>query len=156
MTGDYFKCAKCFMLLARSCFFKNTKRASGITSYCRSCNKRDVADWRKKNRDASRLWAKRWYADNPEKRFYYNTTKTTGVTLEQFKEMQSAQNNLCAICKKAPSGKRLHIDHCHKTGKIRGLLCYKCNVGIGYFNDSEEMLTAAIKYLRREKYLVTA
>lgn len=63
------------------------------------------------------------------------------------------QNNTCKICGKSESGmfqgkqKRLSVDHNHKTGKIRGLLCSSCNVGLGVFKDSPELLRNAIKYL---------
>jgi hypothetical protein len=63
------------------------------------------------------------------------------------------QNNNCKICGESESGmfqgkqKRLSVDHDHKTGKIRGLLCCSCNVGLGVFKDSPELLRKAIKYL---------
>lgn len=66
------------------------------------------------------------------------------------------QNNLCYICNKPESRKRkdgnlypLHIDHDHKTGKVRGLLCNKCNNGLGFFDDNINYLLNAIKYLKQ-------
>ena len=61
------------------------------------------------------------------------------------------QNGCCAICKgEEPSDfkGRLSIDHDHSSGKIRGLLCMKCNSGLGMFNDDEDILLNAIKYLK--------
>ena len=62
----------------------------------------------------------------------------------------SKQNNCCAICGKSQNNenRRFAIDHCHKTGKIRGLLCYTCNNGLGSFKDNVIFLLNAINYLK--------
>ncbi len=83
--------------------------------------------------------------------------KQYGFTLEQHAELLSAQNHVCAICKRPESvinnrstqtvAQRLAIDHCHRTGKTRGLLCHKCNIGLGCFRDSPRLLLVAIFYL---------
>jgi hypothetical protein len=77
-----------------------------------------------------------------------------GLTEADYDNLVKIQNGLCAICKKPETSsnqhvlqKRLAVDHCHKTGKVRGLLCSKCNRGIGYFNDSTDLLYKAIIYL---------
>jgi hypothetical protein len=74
-----------------------------------------------------------------------------GIGPDEFEAMYLAQGGKCAICKKDIPyiGKETHIDHDHKTNKIRGLLCAKCNMGIGHFDDDTMILEAAIKYLRR-------
>lgn len=69
-----------------------------------------------------------------------------GITLEEYSQMFDRQKGLCAICQK-PSEDRLHVDHCHATGKIRGLLCFKCNSMIGKANDEIAILQRAIQYL---------
>lgn len=69
-----------------------------------------------------------------------------GLTPAQFEEMLLKQEGKCAICL-IPSEKRLHIDHCHKTGKVRGLLCGNCNMALGLFKDNEQLLIAASVYL---------
>lgn len=78
--------------------------------------------------------------------------KTTyGITLEQYDSMLKAQNNCCAICSaKKPGGrtKLFFIDHCHTTGKVRGLLCMRCNTGLGLFLDNPKFLSSAINYLK--------
>ncbi len=73
-----------------------------------------------------------------------------GITLEQYEEMLAKQNGKCAICEaSSPSNrtKYFSVDHCHTTGKVRGLLCTKCNRGLGFFNDDDKRLSTAIKYL---------
>lgn len=73
-----------------------------------------------------------------------------GITIEQYELMSSKQDHLCAICKRpCTSGRRLAVNHNHTTEQIRGLLCTKCNLGIGYFNDSADILKAAASYLER-------
>jgi Recombination endonuclease VII len=63
-------------------------------------------------------------------------------------KLQTEQNNLCAICSApAKQNKTLSIDHCHETGKIRGLLCSKCNMGLGLLGDTAESLRKALQYL---------
>jgi hypothetical protein len=76
------------------------------------------------------------------------------ITLEQFEQILAEQGGVCAICKRLPdgngvSGNTLHVDHCHKTDAIRGLLCRDCNLGLGQFRDSIETIDRAIEY--REK-----
>jgi hypothetical protein len=78
-----------------------------------------------------------------------------GITIEKFNSMRSSQNNLCAICgepekRKTARGNicELTVDHSHKTNKIRGLLCHKCNVALGLFNDDINIISKAINYLK--------
>ena len=77
-----------------------------------------------------------------------------GISDEFYEDMKARQNDCCAICNKTSTenGQALAIDHCHDTGKIRGLLCTTCNLGIGYLNDNVNLLADAIKYLNKEGY----
>lgn len=87
----------------------------------------------------------------------YNVSKY-GITEEQYQEMLKAQNGLCLIClqpetildKRVNGPKRLSIDHCHKTKKIRGLLCRNCNIGIGNLKHNSEALRRAALYCEEE------
>lgn len=74
--------------------------------------------------------------------------KVHGLTLEQRDAMMAAQNHSCAICSRhLDGGKHTHVDHCHRTGKIRGLLCQKCDLSIGHFGDDPATLRAAADYV---------
>lgn len=73
-----------------------------------------------------------------------------GLSAEQYDAMVKAQNHVCPICLKKDI-RTLHIDHCHKTGKVRALICGRCNPGLGNFNDDPALLRRAAEYL--EKYL---
>lgn len=72
------------------------------------------------------------------------------ITLAQYLEMVDAQKGVCAICAKAPEG-RLHVDHNHKTGKVRALLCNNCNWALGLFKDNAETILAAAAYIEKWK-----
>jgi hypothetical protein len=76
------------------------------------------------------------------------------LSIEEFDKMFETQNFKCAICSNTHSyGRRntLHVDHCHETGKVRGLLCNNCNAGMGLLQDNIENLKKAIEYLEKSK-----
>lgn len=90
-----------------------------------------------------------YYKQNPEVKMAQRL-KPFGITLDEYHEMQKRQSGKCAICGAEigdVKGNRLYIDHNHKTGKVRGLLCSSCNLGIGKFYDRIDLLQNAIKYL---------
>lgn len=72
---------------------------------------------------------------------------TFGIGLSDYNDMLSQQNGRCAICKRLPGKRRLGVDHDHKTGKVRGLLCGPCNVILGFVDDNPEALLDAMFYL---------
>lgn len=73
------------------------------------------------------------------------------MTLELYDLMFEAQGGMCAICGGVnASGKRLAVDHDHVTGEIRSLLCSRCNLGLGYFQDNPTLLANARSYLLKE------
>jgi hypothetical protein len=73
-----------------------------------------------------------------------------GISLEEYDALLAKQNGACAICKKK-SARSLCVDHCHATGLIRGLLCNKCNRGMGFFEDDAARIRAAIAYLKASR-----
>lgn len=80
------------------------------------------------------------------------TLASFGLTPDEFRQMEETQNGVCAICEQPETDKRNHrlaVDHDHDTGRIRGLLCKSCNIGLGMFRDSTNNLRRAINYLRR-------
>lgn len=96
---------------------------------------------------------KRYRRDNPDSKRGIQYKRRYGITVEQFDAMVKAQGGRCAICAETFKPKRrklaIHVDHCHDSLKVRGLLCARCNVGIGLLNDSIERLKIAIDYLSR-------
>jgi Recombination endonuclease VII len=86
---------------------------------------------------------------DPEKRLR-RRARMYGLSLQQFKELSARQNHACAICK--ASDRFLVIDHCHATGKVRGLLCGRCNVGLGYYCDDPQLMRTAMAYLEAARH----
>lgn len=86
--------------------------------------------------------------DKQKMRGYY-LKKMYSITPEEYEALLLKQGGVCAICKTAPSKRRLSVDHSHSTGKYRGLLCGRCNSGLGYFLDNIAIIQAAIEYLRK-------
>lgn len=83
----------------------------------------------------------KWNAENLGYRRNWWYQKQYGITLGTFEEMVKAQNGLCAICGNPPSnGRTLHVDHNHMTGKLRKLLCFRCNGMLGWFENHEEQV----------------
>lgn len=78
-----------------------------------------------------------------------------GLSLSDLIEMIESHSNKCAICNSAFKGREPYIDHCHTTGKPRGLLCSSCNFGLGNFKDNVEFLANAIVYLEKSKHAST-
>ena len=82
----------------------------------------------------------------------WNRLKSTGFTPELFEQKLNEQENKCAICKTSdPGATNWHADHCHYTGQQRGILCKKCNTGIGMLNDDIELVESALIYLKHYK-----
>lgn len=73
-----------------------------------------------------------------------------GISVSEYDELLQSQNNVCAVCHKPEPWRRgyLHVDHNHKTGQLRGLLCSKCNLALGHANDDVNILRALIRYIQ--------
>lgn len=125
-----------------------SRRPFGLASNCLDCDtlrkrKQSLAKYRSMDLKSRSMENRR------------RNLRKFGISENDYSLMFHKQNGTCAICKKAetdvhPKSKkpqRLAIDHCHATGKIRGLLCAKCNKGLGSFKDSIESLTNAVLYL---------
>ncbi len=101
-------------------------------------------------------YQKQWDKENPEKKARYRKKSHLrllyGINIEEYNLLFAKQEGKCAICGTHQSGlkKVLSVDHCHETGKVRGLLCQRCNSGIGFLNDDIENLKCAILYLNKE------
>lgn len=111
-----------------------------LTSPCNPCRN----EARRQRHKANPQKYKRAGREQQVKRDY-------GLTPEEYDAMLVAVDGKCTICRKAPKVKALAVDHCHTTGKVRGILCDKCNMGIGYFDDNLDLLQKAIEYLKENQ-----
>lgn len=106
----------------------------------------------KRAEQARRQRAARRFAD-PEgeslKRRRWEIRSKYGLTPEDYDALLASQGGVCAICKQEPASRGFHVDHDHVTGRVRGLLCNRCNVALGNFRESREVILAAVDYLDR-------
>lgn len=125
--------------------------------------------WRAANREKANAWARRWRAAHTDRARATNRRwskahpdrtrelrieakfRRYGLTLDQYHALLERQGEQCAICRCVikPVGRETHIDHDHVSGTVRGLLCERCNVGLGSFKDRPGVLRAAAAYLER-------
>jgi hypothetical protein len=132
-VGDQSLCILCKRKLLR----QRAKRAYNSTN--RSERNKQSAAWREKNPKRKKKAYRRWHVKSKY-----------GLDLEQYDEMFAKQDGCCAICGVSQSQQKhpLCVDHCHRTGKVRALLCRNCNFGLGQFKDSPELLKIAAKYIK--------
>lgn len=125
----------------------------------REYDRKYIRKWRKKNPERAKLIDKKYYKKN-KKIIQLRNRKARlkinyGLNIADYDELLTKQRKVCAICGKKETRKdqfgicRLSIDHCHTTGKVRGLLCSKCNNGLARFKDDPKLLVAAANYLMR-------
>lgn len=137
-TETHKKCPICGEIKERSEFYKWKSRQDGLTAYCKPC-------FNNKN--------KKWQAQNPDKLPNLDQNRISsrkrnfGISENDYAQMLVDQNNSCAICKKE-IGWEAAVDHCHTTNVVRGLLCRKCNLGLGGFKDNIETIRKAIAYVK--------
>jgi hypothetical protein len=102
-----------------------------------------------------REYTRRWQRNNAERtkatRVRRELRKRYGLTPEDYERMRTEQNGACPICMRPfeDRPRAVHVDHCHTTGRVRGLLCESCNLGIGKFRDCPDSLRRAAEYIER-------
>lgn len=139
------KCSDCQKFKPLWCFNKNKAYydKSGYDNLCKKC---------KRIRGKQRIPSKRHekYLKNKQDILDRELYRNYGITREQYNEILKQQDYLCAICGKhqSESHKGLHVDHCHDTKRVRGLLCGSCNLAIGLLKHNITYLSKAIEYLR--------
>lgn len=115
---------------------------------------RNNPDAKKKNQDNARAWGRKypernrtraaiWAAENPDRIMF----RQYGITTFEYNSMLYVQDGVCKTCGRLNGDKRLVIDHCHSTGKVRGLLCDKCNMAAGLVGESASVLQALAEHV---------
>ena len=131
--GTY-RCQSCSLFKDRLDFSSDKSTKYGVCAYCKQCYSEKC---------------KKSYRENKIRHKNSSLKSRFGITIEQYNVLLLKQNFRCAIClkSKTDNGKALAVDHNHTTGDIRGLLCNKCNFGIGQFDDNISLLKKTIRYL---------
>lgn len=151
-------CTKCDLWLAPEMFTINRARKNGLNVWCKYCmaayrvahreqNAVYQREYRKKNPDACRERDKDKYQNRGR---FYHIKRRYGLTKDQFQMMLQSQGGVCAICVQSCQTKdHLSVDHDHRTGQVRGLLCHRCNTLLGKSEDNPTILREAALYLER-------
>lgn len=115
--------------------------------YMREYRRRPEAAERQRQQIAT--WNKSEHGQRLKRQWHLNRYS---ITIEEYEQKFEEQGRCCAICKTTSPGKRgWHTDHDHKTGRFRGILCMRCNLGIGYLMDNCAILAESIRYLERNQ-----
>lgn len=145
------QCTKCLKTLPTHHFYTQGQYR---VNTCKSCwsERRRAAYWRDPER--ARAASREWGRCNPITKVERNLRTNYGINLSDYQAMLSEQGGACAICRgtEPKDGRNyFHVDHCHATGKVRGLLCGTCNRGLGFFYDDPTLLAKAQTYLESTK-----
>lgn len=144
-----FVCPTCKQEKPADCFFPS--RAAGNARYCRECAKNMRREYDRKNKTRRQILCRARYRKNKLEII----ARKYGLTREQYQRMIQIQNNKCAICGQPETHKYkgvvvpLSVDHNHKTGKVRELLCRACNTVVGMSEENLAVLRKAIIYLKK-------
>jgi len=167
-------CIRCKKEKCLSEFYRNSQKKDGFSPYCKKCHNyicNESIKRRLKKDDSLRLQkntlARALYAKNPDKyrlrsrKRTYEELKNTdlkhkyNITFKEYLEIWNKQNGVCAICGQPETRKTkgvlsmLCVDHDHKTGKIRGLLCFRCNTVLGKVNEDTNLFILMTDYLKK-------
>lgn len=142
-------CSSCGSSKSLTDFYKENRVKDGRARRCKECHNKVTKEYREKNPEIYRKASlKHWRALDDNKK-HERWIKRYGITSEEYKKMFEKQDGLCKICNKlCNSGHLLSVDHCHATGKVRGLLCKKCNTALGMLDDNVRYFENAIMYLK--------
>jgi len=141
-------CNKCGIEKPYSEFAKSNSRKLGIQYTCKQCNSDRAKLWYFNNKSRAKENAKRWVKNNREKAKQYAKERLRkhhyGMEYGEYDKMFAAQSGKCYLCNRKT---KLEVDHCHKTGCVRKLLCRRCNLFVGWIESNMNLLDSAIRYI---------
>jgi NMD protein affecting ribosome stability and mRNA decay len=127
------RCPDCGQVKKRDEWVKNRSTADGLGSYCKPCHNTRI-----------KAIALRLYGGHDS----FLLKLRYGISRPDVESMVQRQNGKCAVCKKRPAR---HVDHDHRSGKVRGMLCFSCNRGLGKFDDDPAVIAQALEYLQKDR-----
>ena len=129
------RCRECGKVKSIDDFYNRSASPDGKQGYCKPCQN---------------VRKKRYDEKNPSRHYATRLKAKYGITIEDYEQMLAEQGG-CAICGAAEpfgrSNRYFHVDHCHTTGRVRGVLCANCNTALGLLGDDPQRLAAAVRYL---------
>lgn len=137
---DLKRCPTCKLVKSLEEFYTSKNSNGGYASHCKECS-------RYLNKKITPNQRKKYYTRSKERVRNYNLIKRYGITLEEYNIILKKQNNVCAVCGGKDKKKSLAVDHNHKTGEVRGLLCGRCNPALGFIQESPKLVKQLLKYL---------
>lgn len=156
-------CGKCKRMLPASAFSLESRRASKLSGRCRDCQREDAATKRARTLESNRARSRKYHhsarGQETARKKYENGGKRRlldkqllalyGINFHDWALMYEWQRGVCPICiNKLTFDRNTHVDHCHDTGKVRGLLCHHCNLLLGHIRgDRAVTVQRAIQYL---------
>jgi hypothetical protein len=141
MTNDGKRCRVCKQTLALSAFIKD--RGGRLRSECRAC--KSLAARAKYDAEARTRASQR------------HRHRTYGLAPDQFHELLFSQDGQCAICQDPLKlGKNTHVDHCHKSDRVRAILCHPCNMLVGHIEARPDVVLAAMSYVQRHQEITAS
>jgi hypothetical protein len=148
MDGTGKQCTKCREIKDISLFGTYTSKQSRVrpdrigktitSPVCKSCQALKSAEYRSRG----------GYKERVRNNYLWDTHK---LTTEEYNLLLAYQENVCQICKSSEKNGTYHVDHCHRTGDIRGILCGSCNRGIGYLQDNLQIARSSVEYLEESQ-----
>lgn len=152
-------CTRCKNEESLSNFHRDKASIDGHMGWCKPCQlkankiwkmenrdrvKKESSDYSKSNREKINARRRERHSQNPSIRRHGHIRRTYGLSVEEYESLLKSQDGKCAICRRES---KLHVDHNHANGKVRALLCFACNTGLGMFDDDPKLLAMANAYL---------
>lgn len=161
--GYKFRCKQCRIASNKKSYYENQEKRIATSTKWKLENRERANAWersdRSKNPEKYREREKKYKTRNWSELSVNESLRKLGLKNEDFIKLNQEHNGYCKICdqpetSKSRSGniRRLAIDHCHKSGKIRGLLCHECNTMLGKAKDNIDILKSAIQYLESHQH----
>ncbi len=146
-------CKKCSTLRKLDEFHKNKANPDGLQYRCKACSTKDMAAYvKKKGPEWRKQFSRRYEKTRKVCRRRLDLKTKYGITPAEYDKMLAAQGGGCAICQSKDAHNRwgtFHVDHNHDTGKVRGILCNRCNSALGLLGDDMEGVLKFVDYLTK-------